>query len=352
MRRFNLSDWAVHHQALVLFFIVGLALAGLFSYQRLGRSEDPSFTIKLAVVSILWPGATAQEMQSQVAEPMEKKLQELPYFDKVQTYSKPGFAAMQVFFKDSTPPKEVPYLFYLTRKKLVDMQGELPQGVIGPIINDEYGDVDSILYMLTGDGADYAQLKKIADALRQKTLEGTERHQGQPLRRAGPEDLRRIFACEARDARRHAASVVRFACQAECGCPRWRRRDLVATCCSARDRVRSTAPRAVAETPVEANGRVFRLGDIATVTRGFEDPSDYVVRQRGKPAIGVGVVMAKGGNLLQLGEDVKKSTDEFMATVPRRRSRSSRSPTSRRWSSTPSRSSSARSSRRSRSCWR
>jgi multidrug efflux pump len=145
MRRFNLSDWAVHHQALVLFFIVAISLAGLFSYTRLGRSEDPSFTIKLAVVSVLWPGATAQEVQSQVAEPMEKKLQELPYFERVQTYSKPGFAAMQVFFKDSTPPKDVPYLFYLTRKKLVDMQGELPQGVIGPIINDEYGDVDSIL---------------------------------------------------------------------------------------------------------------------------------------------------------------------------------------------------------------
>ena len=119
---------------------------------------------------MIWPGATAQEMQSQGAEPMEKKLQELPYFERVQTYSKPGFSAMQVIFKASTPPKDVPYLFYLIRKKLVDMQGELPQGVIGPIINDEYGDVDSILYMLTGDGADYAQLKKVADALRQQTL--------------------------------------------------------------------------------------------------------------------------------------------------------------------------------------
>ena len=141
MRRFNLSDWAVHHQALVLFFIVALAIAGVFSYQRLGRSEDPSFTIKLAVVSVIWPGATAQEMQSQVAEPMEKKLQELPYFDKVQTYSKPGFAAMQVFFKDNTPPKDVPYLFYLIRKKLVDVQGELPAGVIGPMGADSSKDL-------------------------------------------------------------------------------------------------------------------------------------------------------------------------------------------------------------------
>ena len=103
MRRFNLSDWAVHHQALVLFFIVALAIGGVFSYQKLGRSEDPSFTIKLAVVSVIWPGATAQEVQSQVAEPMEKKLQELPYFDKVQTYSKPGFAAMGAAWTADAP---------------------------------------------------------------------------------------------------------------------------------------------------------------------------------------------------------------------------------------------------------
>src|SRR6187402_578443 len=166
MKRFNLSGWAVSHPTLILFLMIVLGAAGFFSYERLGRAEDPFFTVKVVNVSAIWPGATAQEMQTQVADPIEKKLQELPYFERVQTYSKPGFAAMQVFFKDSTPPKDVPYLFYLTRKKLVDMQAELPQGVIGPIINDEYGDVDSILYMLTGDGADYAQLKKVADALR------------------------------------------------------------------------------------------------------------------------------------------------------------------------------------------
>jgi multidrug efflux pump subunit AcrB len=316
MRRFNLSDWAVHHQALVLFFIVALALAGLFSYQRLGRSEDPSFTIKLAVVSILWPGATALEMQSQVAEPMEKKLQELPYFERVQTYSKPGFSAMQVIFKDSTPPKDVPYLFYLTRKKLVDMQGELPQGVIGPIINDEYGDVDSILYMLTGDGADYAQLKKVADALRQKTLKVPNvvkvNLYGVQDQKIYVEFSHAKLATLGVTPQALFDSLAKQNAVAPAG---------VVETSSQRVALRVTGAldgaKAVAETPVEANGRVFRLGDIATVTRGFEDPSDYVVRQRGKAAIGVGVVMAKGGNLLELGEDLKKSTDEFMQTVPR-----------------------------------
>ena len=109
-------------------------------------------------------------MQTQVADPIEKKLQELPYFEKVQTYSKPAFTAMQVTFKDSTPPKDVPYLFYLLRKKLADVQGQLPAGLLGPVVNDEFSDVDSILYMMTGDGADYAQLKKAAEGMRQRLL--------------------------------------------------------------------------------------------------------------------------------------------------------------------------------------
>src|SRR5437588_859116 len=227
MKRFNLSGWAVSHPTLILFLMIALGIAGYFSYQKLGRAEDPFFTVKVVNVSAMWPGATAAEMQMQVADPIEKKLQELPHFEKVQTYSKPGFTAMQVTFRDSTPPKDVPYLFYLLRKKLVDVQGELPAGLLGPVVNDEFSDVDSILYMMTGDGA-----------------------------------------------------------------------------------------KAVAETPVESNGRVFRLGDIATITHGFVDPPSFVVRQEGKPALGIGVVTAKGANILELGKDVANATAEFMKAVP------------------------------------
>ena len=170
MKRFNLSGWAVSHPTLILFLMIMLGAAGFFSYQRLGRAEDPFFTVKVVNVSAIWPGATAQEMQTQVADPIEKKLQELPFFEKVQTYSKPSFTAMQVTFKDSTPPKDVPYLFYLLRKKLADVQGQLPAGLLGPTVNDEFSDVDSILYMMTGDGADYAQLKKTAEGMRQRLL--------------------------------------------------------------------------------------------------------------------------------------------------------------------------------------
>src|SRR6266478_1890549 len=146
MSRFNLSAWAVAHPALILFLIAMLGAGGLFSYRSLGRAEDPSFTIKLVIVTAMWPGATAAEMQTQVADPIEKKLQELPYFDKVTTYNKPAFTAMQVAFKDNTPARDVPELFYQLRKKISDIKESLPAGLIGPSFNDEYGDVDSILY--------------------------------------------------------------------------------------------------------------------------------------------------------------------------------------------------------------
>ncbi len=315
MRRFNLSEWAVHHQALVLFLIIMIGVAGFFSYERLGRAEDPSFTIKVAVVTAFWPGATAQEMQEQVADPIEKKLQELPYFDKVTTYSKPSFAAMQIAFRDNTPAREVPNLFYLTRKKLNDLKPDLPAGVIGPNVNDEYGDVDSILYMVTGDGADYAQLKKVSEGLRQALLKitgvtkvdiyGTQDEKiyvefsHAKLATLGIQP-QQIFDSLAKQNAITPGGVVETNSQ---------RVSLRVT--GALD-----GAQAVAETPVEANGRVFRLGDIATVTHGFVDPSDYKVRQRGKPAIGVGVVTAKGANILEVGKEVTDVTNRFMSSVP------------------------------------
>src|SRR5947209_5770281 len=315
MKRFNLSGWAVSHPALILFLVIALSAAGFFSYQRLGRAEDPFFTVKVVNVSAIWPGATAAEMQTQVADPIEKKLQELPYFEKVQTYSKPAFTAMQVTFRDSTPPKDVPYLFYLLRKKLADVQPQLPAGLLGPVVNDEFSDVDSILYMMTSDGADYAQLKKAAEGMRQRLLKvpgvtkvdlyGTQdekiyvefSHAKLATLGITPQAL---FDSLAKQNNVVPAGTVETSSQ---------RVSLRVT--GALD-----GAQAVAETPVEANGRVFRLGDVATVTHGFEDPSDYKVRQRGKPAIGVGVVTAKGANILEVGKEVTDVTNRFMSAVP------------------------------------
>lgn len=315
MKRFNLSAWAVSHPTLVLFLMIILGAAGFFSYEKLGRAEDPFFTVKVVNVSVMWPGATSQEMQMQVADPIEKKLQELPFFDKVQTYSKPGFTAMQVSFKDSTSPKDVPYLFYLLRKKLVDVQGELPSGILGPVVNDEFSDVDSILYMMTGDGADYAQLKKVAEGFRQRLLKvpgvtkidlyGTQderifvefSHAKLATLGITPQAL---FDSLAKQNNVTPAGTVETSSQ---------RVPLRVT--GALDGVK-----AVAETPVESNGRVFRLGDIATVSHGYVDPPTFKVRQEGKPALGIGVVTAKGANILELGKEVQKATAEFLKAVP------------------------------------
>jgi multidrug efflux pump len=315
MKRFNLSAWAVNHPALVLFLMIVLGVAGLFSYQRLGRAEDPFFTVKVVNVSVMWPGATANEIQTQVADPIEKKLQELPYFEKVQTYSKPGFTAMQVTFRDSTPPKEVPYLFYLLRKKLVDVQGELPAGILGPVVNDEFSDVDSILFMMTGDGADYKQLKTTAEAFRQRLLKvsGVVK-----VDMYGTQD-ERIFV-EFSHAKLATLGITPQALFDSLA----KQNNVVPAgtveTSSQRVPLRVTGAldgaKAVAETPVESNGRVFRLGDIATVTHGFVDPPSFVVRQEGKPAIGIGVVTAKGANILELGKDVNAATAEFMKAVP------------------------------------
>ncbi|MHB2167254.1 efflux RND transporter permease subunit [Alsobacter sp. R-9] len=315
MRRFNLSAWAVAHPALVVFMMLAIAVGGIVSYRGLGRAEDPSFTIKVAIVTAVWPGATAREMQEQVADTIEKKLQELPYFERVQTYTKPSFTAMQVVFRDNTPAGQVPYLFYVLRKKLTDIRPQLPSGLIGPNVNDEYGDVDSVLYMVTADGADYAQLKSVAEAMRQDLLKVPDvikvnlygaqdekifvefSHAKLATLGINPQQL---FDSLARQNAVTAAGVVETDAQR-----------IALRVSGALDGVR-----AVAETPVEAGGRVFRLGDVATVSRGFKDPPEFLVRQEGKPAIAVGIVMARGGNLTQLGADLDARLAAIKAKLP------------------------------------
>src|ERR1700744_3478480 len=149
MDRFNLSSWAIRHPQLTAFLIIVIGIAGAVSYSRLGRAEDPDFSSKVSIVTVEWPGATTGEMQSQVADRVEKKLQELPWIDKIETYSKPGFAAISLSFRDSTPPRDLPMLFLQLRKKMVDVRPDLPDGVVGPLINDDFGDVDSVLFTIT-----------------------------------------------------------------------------------------------------------------------------------------------------------------------------------------------------------
>ncbi len=311
----NWSYWAVTHRALLLFAILVVMAAGTISYMRLGQAEDPSFTIKVVTITAAWPGATAREMQDQVAERIEKKLQELPYFERAQTYTKSGFTAIQMVFRDTTPPRDVPQLFYQVRKKLDDLRSDLPSGLIGPNVNDEFGDVDSVLYTLTGDGATYADLKRIAERLKSHLLRVP--------------NVTKVNLYGAQDER----IFVEFshAKLATLGVPvstifdSLQKQNAVTPAgtidtSSSRVPLRVTGAldgvEAVAATPVDVNGRIFRLGDIATITRGFIDPPTYLIRQEGQQALLVGVVMQKGANITILGDDLERAMQSFRAELP------------------------------------
>ncbi|MGZ9408996.1 MAG: efflux RND transporter permease subunit [Methylocystis sp.] len=311
----NLSRWAVQRPTLMLFLMIAISLTGVYSYMRLGRAEDPSFTIKVAVVTASWPGATATEIRDQVADLMEKKVQELPFLDKIESYTKPGFLAMQVTFKDTTPPKDVPQLFYQLRKKLDDIAPTLPAGVRGPQVNDEYGDVDTVMYAVTGDGADYHVLDKVVQTLRQRLLAVQDVIKVDVYGDQG----RRIFV------EFSEAKLASLAIQPQAVFDSLSKQNAINDAgvfetSSNRVRVQVTSDLqgadAIAAIPIEANGKVIRLGDIANVYAGFEDPPSFLARFKGQPAIVVGVVMGKGANVLKFGENVGAAVQEIRDKTP------------------------------------
>jgi multidrug efflux pump len=315
MRGFNLSGWAVRHPSFILFLIIGLMIGGTVSFLQLGRSEDPDFTIKTVVVTAAWPGATAREMTEQVADRVEKKLQELPYFDNVVTQASPGFVAMEANFKDSTPPGRVSELLYLARKKVDDVRPQLPQGVLGVSVNDEFGDTDSILFMLSADGASFAEKKQVAESLKRILLRVPNvvkvNLYGLQDERVFVEFSPTRLAALGVPVQAFVESVARSNAVTSAGSV-----DTTAQRVPLRVSGALGGARAVAETPVEANGRTFRLGDIAVVTRGYEDPPRFLIRQGGDEAIGIGLVMQRGGNILTLGAAVDKAVAGFVRDLP------------------------------------
>jgi multidrug efflux pump len=315
MKRFNLSEWAITHQALVLFMILLIAAAGLFSYFKLGRAEDPSFTIKVMNIQVAWPGANASELQTQVVDKIEKKLQELPYLDRVSSYSQPGTAFIQVFLSDTTQPRRVKELWYQVRKKVSDIRPDLPTGVIGPNFNDEFGDVYSALYMLTADGMSLADLKKLAEDIRQRLLRVNDVNKVD-LIGVRPEKIFIEFshtklATLGITPQQIFDSVARQNAVVSGGSV-----DTKADRIHVRVTGAFSGADAIAAVPVQADGRVFRLSDIATVKRGYEDPPGFVVREGGRPAVGLGVSMQDGANILTLGENLKKALAAITAELP------------------------------------
>lgn len=313
--RFNLSALAVRERSITLFLICLISLAGLVAFFKLGRAEDPAFTVKVMTIITAWPGATAQEMQDQVAEKLEKRLQELRYYDRSETYTRPGLAFTTLTLLDSTPPAQVQEEFYQARKKVADEAGTLPFGVIGPMINDEYADVTFALFALKAKGEPQRVLVRDAEMLRQRLLhvpgvkkvniagEQSERiyvelaHDRLATLGISPQDV--FAALNNQNALSPAGSVETNGPQV------FIRLD------GAFDTLQK-----IRDTPVIAQGRTLKLSDVATIKRGYEDPATFMIRNGGEPALLIGVVMREGWNGLDLGKALDVEARAINAELP------------------------------------
>ena len=314
--RFNLSRWALEHPALTRYLMVVLMVLGMASYFQLGQDEDPPFTFRAMVVRAYWPGATAAQMAEQVTDKIERTLQEVPFADKIRSYSKPGEAQIIFQIKDNSKPGDVPQVWYAVRKKIGDMRGSLPPGVVGPFFNDEFGDVYGVIYAISGQGFTPAEIKTQADSLRQQLLRvpdvakvelfGVQDEKifvevsQKKLAQMGLDmgavlaQLAQQNAVESAGSVQSPADVV----QVRVGGQLQSLQDLQAM-------------------PIRgASGAQIRLSDIATVTRGYADPASVKVRHDGQEVIALGVSMGKGGDIIALGKSLRGTIEATQASLP------------------------------------
>lgn len=313
MRALNLSLWSVTNPAVTLFAIIVAMLAGALAYINLGRAEDPTFTIKTMVVQAVWPGATAEEMQNLVAEPMEKRIQELPELDYIRTFSRPGAVVLQIQLKDSV--RETDEVWYQVRKRLGDLRPSLPQGLIGPFFNDEFGDVFSAIYMVTGEGVGRAALKVYAERLRTRLLAVEDAAKvaliGDVEERIFVEISHRKLATLGLSPQVIFDAIGRQNAMTPAGSFQTDADEV---------QVRVTGDltnlAALRDVPIAAGRTVLRLGDIATIRRGYENPPSYLAFFNGNAAVGVGVAMAEGANVVHLGALLAAEVAAFRADLP------------------------------------
>jgi len=315
MKHLNLSEWSLKHPSMVLYLMIVLMVAGVLSYLKLGRAEDPDFTFKVMVVRTLWPGATAREVEQELTERIEKKLSETPWVDVVRSASKPGESLVFVILKDFTPKPEVPEAWRQVRKKLDDIAHTLPAGVQGPFPNDEFGDVQVNIFALTGDGFDLGALRKEAERIARE-LKRVPDVKKVELIGVQPEKIY-VEVAPARLASLGLAPAQVF--------DALQRQNAVAAAGfietdTDRVRLRVSGPfdtaESIRDTDLAVAGRHFRLGDIAEVKRGYADPASPRMRVAGKDAVGIGVVMDKGGDVIHLGENLKAALARLAADLP------------------------------------
>ncbi len=313
--RFNLSAWALRHQPLVVFIITLITLFGVLSYSKLAQSEDPPFTFRVMVIKTLWPGATAQQVQEQITDRIGKKLQEAPNTDFMRSYSRPGESLIFYTMKDSAPASAVAEPWYQVRKKVGDISATLPPGVQGPFFNDEFGDVYTNIYTLQGDGFSPAQLHDYADRLRTVLLRvpgvaKVDYFGDQPehiyveisntqLTRLGVSAQQIAQAINSQNAVTSAGTLT-----------------------TAEDRVfvrpsgQYANSRVLADTLIRVNGKSIRLGDIATIRRGYQDPAVEQMRLGGSSVLGIGITMQPGRDVVHLGKALSAKFEELQAQLP------------------------------------
>jgi multidrug efflux pump subunit AcrB len=311
----NLSEWSIRRPSLIVYFMVVAAIAGTLVFLRLGRNEDPAFTFRTMIVAAAWPGATIDDTILQVTERLERTLQEAPNIDTIRSYTVPGQTTIFVDLKDSTPPEVVPDMWYQVRRRVADMRHTLPQGVVGPFFNDDFGDTFGIIYGFVADGFTQRELRDAVEAARSRLLRVEDVSKVEVL---GAQD-ERIFLefsterlaglglnYQALVAALRAQNVVRPAGQMETG----QERLLLRVSGAFETEADLRAVNFVAD------GRIFRLSDIAEIRRGFADPPQPMFRVNGQPAIGLAVAMRQGGDILRLGRSIAAEMAAIRADLP------------------------------------
>lgn len=316
MKNYNLTEWALQHKELVYFFVVLMFASGIFSYQKLGRMEDPDFTIRTMVVSVAWPGASAREVEEQVADKIEKKLQDLPDLDYLKSYSRPGQAIIYVNLKEDTVKEaQVRPLWLEARNMVNDIRGTFPAGVIGPYFNDRFDDVYGNVYALTGDGYNYEEMREQAEIVR-RVLLGAPNVKKVDL--IGKQTEKIYVEMETVKLAQMGISPtdITSAIQAQnamtpSGMFETSTDNVYLRVSGMFEKIED-----LKSLPIRAGGRTFRLGDIAKVERGFVEPAEAKFYYNGQPAIGIAVSMERGGNILALGENLKDRVSRMQNELP------------------------------------
>ncbi|GAB4214154.1 MAG: efflux RND transporter permease subunit [Rhodoferax sp.] len=321
-RTFNLSRWAIEHQPLTRFLLVVLMVLGVSAYFQLGQDEDPPFTFRAMAIRAYWPGATAQQVAEQVTDRLERVLQEVPYADKIRSYSKPGEAQIIFQVKDYARGTEVTNTWYQVRKKMGDMRGSLPQGVIGPFFNDDFGDVYGVIYALQAPGFSPAEVKTFADDVRQQLLRVPDVAKvelfGVQDEKLFVEISQKRLAQLGLDLNAVLASLAAQNAVASAGAvngPQDVVQVRVGGAFKAVDELRAMPIRG-AGLSAGASALQLHLGDIATITRGYVDPPNVKVRFQGQEVVALGISMTKGGDIIRLGKALREAVQRIGATLP------------------------------------